>query len=114
MKRVMAFLMAVGLLPAMVSAAPTISDLKVTPVEPLGLAINYSISGATKYDEVRPIEVEMTAYNYDDDGEIVRTTYAITNLVGETNCVNGAHRVYWNMAEEGLTVNSFSNEVTVT
>ena len=38
-------------------AAPTISDLKVTPIEPLGLAIDYTVSGAEEKHKAWPLKV---------------------------------------------------------
>ena len=78
-----------------VRATPTVSDLKVTSVEPIGLAIDYAVSGAEAVDAKRPIEVSMTA---------VGDAYIAQNLSGATNCINGTHRVYWHMADDGLTL----------
>ena len=76
-------------------AAPKISDLKVTSIAPMGLAIDYTVSGATDDDEKGCyLCVSMTGNG---------TNYLAKTLSGATNCVNGAHRVYWNMAEEGIT-----------
>ena len=38
-------------------AAPTISGLKVTPIEPLGLAIDYNVSGAEAGHKAWPLKV---------------------------------------------------------
>ena len=87
------------------TATPMISDLKVTPVEPLGLAIDFNVSGATT-DNVKPLfKVAMTA-----DGII----YNAQNLVGATNCADGAHRVYWNMAKDGIALDPATAYLTVT
>ena len=86
------------------SAAPTISCLKATSVEPLGVAIDFSVSGATADDTSLRLEVSMTAGG---------ATYYAGHLVGETNCVDGAHRVYWNMAKDGLAVDPMSASLTV-
>ena len=85
-------------------ATPVISDLKVTPVEPIGLAIDYTVSGATENDSTRPLVVSFTTNNILN---IAKT------LVGATNCVNGAHRVYWNMAKDGITLGEADLDVTV-
>ena len=87
-----------------VMSTPTISDLKVTPIEPLGIAIDYNVSGATENDSVRPLVVSFTANNILN---IAKT------LVGATNCVNGAHRVYWNMAKDGITLGEVNIPVKV-
>lgn len=39
--------------------------------------------------------------------------YAAQNLVGATNWANGAHRVYWNMAKDGMTATVTNSTVTV-
>ena len=85
-------------------ATPTISDLKVTSVEPIGIAIDFSVSGATEDDASLPFEVSMT---------IGDATYYAVHLVGVTNCVNGAHRVYWNMAKDGLAIDPMTASLTV-
>ena len=72
-------------------AAPKISDLKVTSIAPMGLAIDYTVSGAEKGCYLC---VSMTGNG---------TNCLAKTLSGETNCVNGAHRVYWNMAKEGIS-----------
>ena len=85
-------------------ATPTISDLKVTSVEPLGVVIDFSVSGATADDETTPFAVSMTAND---------VTYYAKNLSGATNCVNGAHRVYWDMAKDGLSVDPTTASLVV-
>ena len=85
-------------------ATPMISDLKVTSVEPIGIAIDFSVSGATEDDASLPFEVSMT---------IGDETYYAVHLVGATNCVNGAHRVYWNMAKGGLAIDPMTASLTV-
>ncbi len=88
------------------AATPTISGLKVTPIEPLGLAIDYNVSGATTNDLVRRrLEVSMNAGD---------ATYIAESLSGATNCVNGAHRVYWNVAGDGISLGKTNMNVTVT
>ena len=83
---------------------PMISDLKVTPIEPLGLAIDYTVSGAEDTDVWRRLVVSTPL-----DGK----TYTAKSLVGDTNCVNGAHRVYWNMAADGISVDAVNATVEV-
>ncbi len=85
-------------------ATPTISDLKVTSVEPIGIAIDFFVSGATADDASLPFEVSMT---------IGDATYYAVHLIGATNCVNGAHRVYWNMAKDGLAIDPMTASLTV-
>ncbi len=86
------------------TATPAVSDLKVTPIEPLGLAIDFSVSGATADSADLLIDVAMTAGD---------ATYVAKNLVGATNCVDGAHRVYWNMAKDGIALDPSIASLTV-
>ena len=92
-KRILAAL--VGVLVLSAFAIPQVSDLKVTPVAPWGLAIDYTVSGVEDSEVNEPLLV-VTAT---DGGR----TYVARNLSGATNCVNGSHRVYWNMAKDGIT-----------
>ena len=86
--------------------APTINDLEVTPIEPLGLAIDYTVSGAANIDIWRRLVVTMTL-----NGK----TYTAKSLKGATgNCTNGTHRVYWNMAADGISVYADDAAVEVT
>ena len=85
-------------------ATPTISDVKVTSVEPLGVAIDYIVSGATEDDAAKVFDVSMSANG---------TNHVALTLSGATNCVNGAHRVYWNMAKDGLKVDPTTASLTV-
>lgn len=86
-------------------ASPTISDLTVTPIEPLGLAIDYKISGAAEDDaDGYYLSVSMNANG---------TTYFARSLFGATKCTNGAHRVYWNAAKEGFELGEANLNVTV-
>ena len=85
-------------------ATPTISDVKVTSVEPLGVAIDYTVSGATEDDAGLPLCVTLSV---GDD------SIGALNLAGATSCVDGAHRVYWNMAAEGIAFAPTAASVTV-
>lgn len=85
-------------------AAPTISDVKVTPVAPWGMAIDYTVSGAVAEDANVPLVVTAT-----DGGK----TYEAISLTGDTRCVNGAHRVMWNMAKDGITATVANGTVSV-
>ena len=85
-------------------AEMTIRDLKATSIDPLGLAIDYNVSGAEAIDAMRSIKVEMTVGD---------KTYTAKNLVGAIQCVNGSHRVYWNMAEDGLSIDTTEASVAV-
>lgn len=100
-KRILAAL--VGTFALSVLAAPTVNDLKVTAIPPWGLALDYTVEGATAADVDRLLYVTVT------DG--AKTCFA-RNLVGATNCVNGAHRVYWNLAADGLTATVTNGTVT--
>ena len=87
------------------TATPTVSDLKVTPVKSLGLAIDFTVSDATADCEGALIDVSLTAAG---------GTYHAQNLVGATDCVNGAHHVYWNMAKDGIALDPATASLTVT
>ena len=82
-----------------------ISDLKVTPIEPLGVAIDYTVRGAAEEDANRLFEVTMSVNG---------TNYVAQTLAGATSCVNGAHRIYWNMAKDGLSLDTSAASVEVT
>jgi formylglycine-generating enzyme required for sulfatase activity len=82
-------------------AAPKVTGLKVTPIAPLGLALDYNVSGA---ENGGYLCVSMTV-----DG----TNYVAQSLTGATNCVDGAHRVYWNMAKDGITLEKADISVEV-
>ena len=86
------------------TATPMVSNLNVTSVGPLGIAIDFNVSGATA-DDAALLEVSLTA-----DGII----YNAQNLVGATNCADGAHRVYWNMAKDGIALDPATAYLTVT
>jgi formylglycine-generating enzyme required for sulfatase activity len=86
-------------------AALSVSDLKVTPVEPIGLAIDYKVSGAMEDDVKSRLCVTMARDS--------NTVYTARTLVGATNCVDGAHRVYWNTARDGISVARTNVNVTV-
>ena len=90
-KRILAAL--VGALVLSALAVPTVNDLKVTAIPPWGLALDYTVEGATATDTNLLLYVTATA------GE---KSYLARSLIGATNCVNGAHRIYWNMSEDGL------------
>lgn len=101
-KRILAAL--VGALTLSALAAPTVKDLQVTAIPPWGLALDYTVEGATEADVDRLLDVTAT------DGA---KTYAARSLVGATNCVNGTHRVYWNLAADGLTATVTNGTVMV-
>ncbi len=102
MKRLLLFVC--SLIGATLFAAPVISDLKVTPIEPLGLAIDYQISGVEVSDTPMMLQVSMA------NGTV---TNVAKNLTGATNYVNGAHRVYWNVAKDGITLGEADLNVMV-
>ena len=83
---------------------PTVSDLKVTPVAPWGMAIDYTVSGADDADANMPVVVMVSTGG---------TSYVARHLSGTTNCVNGSHHVYWNMAKDGISATVADSEVTV-
>ena len=67
---------------------------KVTPIAPWGVAIDYDIEGwwGGGVVEVSAIMAGGSVTN------------VARSLVGDTNCVNGTHRVYWNMAKDGISI----------
>ena len=85
-------------------AAPTISDVKVTPVAPWGMAIDYTVSGAVAGDASLPLVVTATGGG---------KSYLAQSLTGDTTWANGAHRVYWNLAKEGITATIENGMVSV-
>ena len=82
-----------------------ISDVKVTSIAPWGLAIDYQIENAD--EDVASNLVLNVSVVVDGVTNVAQT------VVGETNCVNGAHRVYWNMAADGLSFADAGAEVVV-
>ncbi len=85
-------------------AEPTVSDLKVTPIAPWGLALEYTVSGAVADDADMPLMVTAAS-----DGKV----YTAKNLTGDTAWSNGAHRVAWNMAKDGITATVANGTVSV-
>ena len=74
-------------------AAPVVTVLKVKAIPPWGVALDYTVRGATAADASLQLDVTAT------DG--ARTYYA-ESLFGATTRAKGAHRVYWNMAADGV------------
>ena len=87
-----------------VVAMPTVNDLKVTPVSPWGMVLDYTVSGAEEGDGDTPLLVTLA------DGD---KTYTATNLTGAVGCGNGSHRVCWNTAKDGITAEITDGTVTV-
>ena len=85
-------------------AVPTVSDLKVTPIAPWGLALEYTVSGAVAGDADMPLMVTAAS-----DGKV----YTAKSLTGDTAWSNGAHRVAWNMAKDGITATVANGTVSV-
>ena len=77
-------------------AVPSVSQLKVTPIPPWGLAIDYSVSGATTKEE-KVIPTVHILYGTD------KKTYNAKTLLGDATFANGEHRIYWDATKEGLT-----------
>ena len=89
---------------AAVFATPTISDLKVTTVEPLAFEIVYEVSGAEAGDASRELVLKMVS------GE---TTYTAKSVTGATVCTNGAHQICWDLTADGITLGKGNVSVTV-
>ena len=103
MKRLMGlFLLALGWLTSF--AAPTIRDMKTTSIAPWGMVIDYTVCGAES-GEVEGLLV-VTAM----DGE---NTYVAQNLSGDIEYADGVHRIYWNMAKDGITAEIQDGQVKV-
>ncbi len=105
MMKVCVALVSALLLTASSLAAPAVSDIKVATIPPWGLAIDCTVSGATEDDADKSIAVQATG--------IGDETYTAQNLSGGTICVNGAHRIYWNLAKDGITADAQNVTVTV-
>ena len=81
-----------------------ILDAKVTMIRPWGLAIDFGVTKIEASDPMRRLEILMSV-----DG----TNYVAKNLSGEMGYANGSHRVYWNMAKDGITLDTMDAEVEV-
>ena len=71
-----------------------VSNVTVTTTSDATLALDFVVSGATDYAADYLICVTAT------NGETVTKA---TTLSGATNCVNGAHRVYWDIKTDNYT-----------
>ena len=82
-----------------------VDGLSVSPHGESGIALDFTVSGATE-DAAKfgCLEVAVTTNGV--------TTVAKT-LTGATNCVNGAHRVFWNAKRDGFAVGRMSVTVSV-
>ena len=83
------------------SKMPMIRDLRVSPIQPWGLAIDYSVHLAENEYADYPLRISIA--NNEE-------SYCAKNLSGEIEYRNGKHRVYWNMAKDGITT-TMSNAV---
>lgn len=84
----------------------SISNLKVTPMSPFGMAIDFTVSGATEDIREYPMAVSLTSGSM---------TYGASpqNVSGDVDWYDGQHRIYWNVAREGFTNNVFNSTVVV-
>lgn len=85
-------------------AMPSISNLKVTPIAPWGMAIDYTVSGAETADADLPLVVIAPGVN---------KIHKANNLEGDVKWVNGEHCVYWNQSKDGITTDSRNGPVSV-
>ncbi len=85
-------------------ATPRVDNLKVTPVSPWGMVLDYTVDEAEEGDGDAPLLVTLT----DRD-----KTYTAVNLTGAVECGNGLHRVCWNTAKDGITAEIADGTVTV-
>ena len=88
----------------MAFAEPTVKELKVTPIAPWGLAIDYNVCGAARGDVDMPLFVTVT------NGNMI---YVAQNLLGDIKWVNGTHRIYWDLARDGISANAESGNLSV-
>ncbi len=81
----------------------TVKNLNVTPIAPWGMALDFDVEGA--------------AANYTLEVKAITVDGVVTNvaktLSGDVGCSNGAHRVYWNTAKDGITIARTNVSVTV-
>ena len=76
-------------------AAPLkVSDVKVTTAAPHGIAIDYKVSDVQPGAEDYVLEVALTLTN--------GTTKTAKTLSGDTSASAGPHRIYWNIAKDGV------------
>ena len=72
----------------------SVKNLKVTQIAPMGLALDFDVDGAVA--------------NYALEVKAITQGGAVTNvaktLSGDVGCSNGAHRVYWNTAKDGISI----------
>jgi hypothetical protein len=72
----------------------SVKNLKVTQIAPMGLAIDFDVEGSVA--------------NYALEVKAITQGGAVTNvaktLSGDIGCSNGAHRVYWNTAKDGISI----------
>jgi formylglycine-generating enzyme required for sulfatase activity len=73
---------------------PVVRDVKVTPLPPWGIAIDYTLDGVSEANS--PFQLFVTA-------EMDGTKKSATELAGDLECKEGKHRVYWNMAKDGVS-----------
>ncbi len=75
------------------TAPLTVSDVAVTPITPFGLAIEYTVSDVQSGAKGYAPEVTLSV------GEL---TYTAKTLSGDTSITEGSHRIYWNLAKDGI------------
>lgn len=104
MKRVLCLFLCTALAWASAVGETTISDFKVTPIPPWGLAIDYNVNGTD--GKKMGLSAVVTIANGG-------TTNVAKKLIGQTDCAEGAHRIYWNMVGVGLSLDVTNATVTV-
>ncbi len=85
-------------------AEPVISDVKVTSLPPWGVAIDYNLSGVEDEGGIYVSIVEAI------EGSC---TNRAKSLSGDFNWTNGAHRIYWNMAKDGITSKTTNGTIRI-
>ena len=101
------FAMLYGCLTFMAFAEPTITDLKVTPLSPLGLEVSYMVSGEMPSS---PEDFQLTLRVVD---RTAGKTYDACSLIGDTALNQGIHHVIWESAKDGIQFLSDNCTVTV-
>ncbi len=82
-----------------------ISAMTVAPNAPLGIVIDFYLKGVDEESEEQAV---LTV-----EAVIDGVKYTAKSLSGETDCVNGAHRIYWDMVADGINANNSDVSITL-
>ncbi len=75
------------------TAPLTVSDVAVTPITPFGLAIDYTVGD---------VQSDAKGYAPEVTLSVGESTYTAKTLSGDTSITEGSHRIYWNLAKDGI------------